>query len=134
MVGPSSSQAGIFVATTRGRDRNLAWIGDRTGWAHPGQALTAAIARPPNALTAHAVAARVHPDVSPAPEDDYARDIPQAPAGDHRRVPVVSCPSAGTFVSADREYGLSALTPERLADRGGAELSGSGDGDYLSVP
>jgi len=78
VVEPSSTRAGIYVAMTRGRDRNLAWIVDRTGLADAEEALAAAIARPPNALTAHAVATRLggepaEPVTEPALEDDHAR-------------------------------------------------------------
>ncbi|MGH9224482.1 MAG: hypothetical protein ACRD2W_12050 [Acidimicrobiales bacterium] len=57
---------------TRGRERNLAWIVDRTGLADPEKALAAAIARPPNARSAHAVACRLGADPSVI-EDDTAR-------------------------------------------------------------
>ena len=59
VVEASSTRAGIYVAMTRGRNRNLAWIVDRTGLVDAEEALAAAIARPPNALSAHAVAARL---------------------------------------------------------------------------
>ncbi|MDP9389656.1 MAG: hypothetical protein M3Q48_17515 [Actinomycetota bacterium] len=74
VVEPSSTRASIYVAMTRGRGRNVAWIVDRTGLADAEEALAAAIARPANALTAHAVAARLGGEV-PAPviEDDRAR-------------------------------------------------------------
>jgi len=47
VVEPSSTRAGIYVAMTRGRDRNLALLVDRTGMADPEEVLAAAIARPP---------------------------------------------------------------------------------------
>jgi hypothetical protein len=40
---------------TRGRDRNVAWLVDRTGLEEPEEAFATAIARPANGLTAHAV-------------------------------------------------------------------------------
>ena len=55
-VEPSATRAGIYVAMTRGRLGNLAWIADSTGRADPADALAQAIARPPNATTAHASA------------------------------------------------------------------------------
>jgi hypothetical protein len=55
VVEPSSSRAGIYVGMTRGRDRNLAVVVDSTGLDNAEEAFAAAIARPPNALTAHAV-------------------------------------------------------------------------------
>lgn len=81
VVEPSSTRAGIYVAMTRGRDRNLAWIVDRTGLGDPEEALAASIARPPNAQSAHAVAARlggeslvtaVQPVVETPAEEDAA--------------------------------------------------------------
>ena len=55
VVEPSSTRAGIYVGMTRGRDRNLALVVDPTGLDNPEEAFAAAIGRPPNALTAHAV-------------------------------------------------------------------------------
>lgn len=62
VIEPSSTRAGIYVAMTRGRHRNVAWIADPTGLADPEDALAQAIARPANALTAHAVRARLRGD------------------------------------------------------------------------
>ena len=59
VVEPSSSRAGIYVAMTRGRGRNLAWVLDRSGLADAEEAFATAIARPVAALTAHAVRARL---------------------------------------------------------------------------
>jgi hypothetical protein len=74
VVEPSSTRAGIYVAMTRGRGRNLAVIVDRTGLADAEDALVVAIARPARALSAHAVAARLGGEVpGPAVEDDPAR-------------------------------------------------------------
>lgn len=74
VVEPSSTRAGIYVAMTRGRGRNVAWIVDRTGLADAEEALAAAIARPANALSAHAVAGRLGGDVPGAViEDDHAQ-------------------------------------------------------------
>ena len=55
VIEPASTRAGIYVAMTRGRGRNVAWIVDRTGSADAEVSFAAAIARPPNAGTAHAV-------------------------------------------------------------------------------
>ncbi len=52
VVEPSSTRAGIYVAMTRGRGRNAAWIVDRTRLADAEEILAAAIARPANALSA----------------------------------------------------------------------------------
>jgi ATP-dependent exoDNAse (exonuclease V) alpha subunit len=74
VVEPSSTRAGIYVAMTRGRGRNVAWIVDRTDLADAEEALAAAIARPANALSAHAVAARLGGEVPPeAVQEDHAR-------------------------------------------------------------
>jgi ATP-dependent exoDNAse (exonuclease V) alpha subunit len=74
VVEPSSTRAGIYVAMTRGRRRNLAWIVDRTGLVDAEEALATAIARPANALSAHAVAARLGGEVTEAvAQDDQAR-------------------------------------------------------------
>ncbi len=63
---------------TRGRNRNLAWIVDRTGLADAEEALAAAIARPPNAVAAHAVAERLGGTApEPALEEDPARRMVQ---------------------------------------------------------
>lgn len=74
VVEPSSTRAAIYVAMTRGRDRNLAWTVDRTGLHGAEELLAAAIARPASAVTAHAVAARLgtepRPQASPAALED----------------------------------------------------------------
>jgi conjugative relaxase-like TrwC/TraI family protein len=60
VIEPSSTRAGIYVAMTRGRLGNFAWIPDPTGRADPAEALAQAITRPPNASTAHATRDRLH--------------------------------------------------------------------------
>jgi ATP-dependent exoDNAse (exonuclease V) alpha subunit len=55
VVEPGSSRAGIYVGMTRGRRHNRALVLDPTGLADPQDSFGAAIARPANALTAHAV-------------------------------------------------------------------------------
>lgn len=60
VIEPSSTRAGIYVAMTRGRHGNFAWIPDPTGRTDPAQALAEAITRPPNASTAHATRDRLH--------------------------------------------------------------------------
>jgi conjugative relaxase-like TrwC/TraI family protein len=54
IVEPGSSRAGIYVGMTRGRRHNRALVLDPTGLADPQEAFAAAVARPANALTAHA--------------------------------------------------------------------------------
>jgi hypothetical protein len=71
VIEPSSSRAGIYVGLTRGRGKNIAIIPDSTGAADPEEALAEAIAKTPNALTAHAHRNRLYgakgiePAVSP---------------------------------------------------------------------
>ena len=55
VIESNSSRAGIYVGMTRGRDRNVALLVDPTGLAEPEEAFAAAIARPPNSLSALAV-------------------------------------------------------------------------------
>ncbi|MDQ4132579.1 MAG: hypothetical protein M3179_05080 [Actinomycetota bacterium] len=71
VVEPSSTRAGIYVAMTRGRGRNAAWIVDRTGLADAEEVLAAAIARPANALSAHAVAARLGGEMRPVAVQEH---------------------------------------------------------------
>ena len=59
VVEPSSTRAGIYVAMTRGRGRNVAVVVDGTGLADAEDAFAAAIARPANSRTAHAVRSRL---------------------------------------------------------------------------
>ncbi|HSH60536.1 MAG TPA: hypothetical protein VK988_13050, partial [Acidimicrobiales bacterium] len=74
IVEPSSSRAGIYVGMTRGRGHNLAWVVDPTGLADAEEAFASAIARPANALTAHAVRAQLGGEASePAVEDPAQR-------------------------------------------------------------
>ena len=77
VVEPSSTRAGVYVAMTRGRGRNVALIVDRSGLADPEEAFAAAIARPSGARTAHGVRACLGGGVAfPAPvppDDDRAR-------------------------------------------------------------
>jgi hypothetical protein len=85
VIEPSSSRAGIYVGLTRGRGKNIAIIPDPTGTADPEEALAEAIAKAPNALTAHAYrdclyrAKGVEPPVSPTrlePVEAAATDEP----------------------------------------------------------
>ncbi len=55
---------------TRGRGHNLAWVVDRTGLADGEESFAAAIARPANALTAHAVRAQLGGERPELPLDD----------------------------------------------------------------
>ncbi len=76
VVEPSSSRAGIYVAMTRGRGRNLAWVVDRSGLADTEEAFAAAIARPATSLTAHAVRARLGGEpLRPVVEDSTQRAL-----------------------------------------------------------
>ena len=60
VVEHSATRAGIYVAMTRGRHGNFAWIPDPTGRADAAEAFGEAIARPANAATAHATRDRLH--------------------------------------------------------------------------
>jgi ATP-dependent exoDNAse (exonuclease V) alpha subunit len=73
VVEPSSSRAGIYVAMTRGRGRNVAWIVDKTGLADAEDAFASAIARPANALTARAVRKQLGGEVPKPVEDTPAQ-------------------------------------------------------------
>ncbi|HSH60465.1 MAG TPA: hypothetical protein VK988_12680, partial [Acidimicrobiales bacterium] len=73
VVEPSSSRAGIYVGMTRGRRHNLAWVVDRTGLADAEEAFASAIARPANALTAHAVRAQLGGEAPEPATDDAAQ-------------------------------------------------------------
>ncbi|MGI8806889.1 MAG: ATP-dependent DNA helicase [Acidimicrobiales bacterium] len=67
VVEPASTRAGIYVAMTRGRGRNLAWVLDRTGLEDAEEVFRSAIARPPNARTAHAAREQLYRAVGAAP-------------------------------------------------------------------
>jgi hypothetical protein len=67
VVEAASTRAGIYVAMTRGRDKNAAWVLDLTGLEDAEEVFAAAIARSPNALTAHAVRDRLHRVAGVAP-------------------------------------------------------------------
>jgi ATP-dependent exoDNAse (exonuclease V) alpha subunit len=81
VIEPGTSRASVYVGLTRGRGKNLAVIADPTGTADPAEALARAIARPPNATTAHAARDQLHraqglepPAITPATEvDDVER-------------------------------------------------------------
>ncbi len=60
VIEPASTRAGIYVGMTRGRGRNVAWILDPTGIDDSEEIFAAAIARPANSLTAHAVREQLH--------------------------------------------------------------------------
>src|SRR5262249_52937603 len=71
VIEPCSSRAGVYVAMTRGRGRNIAFVVDGTGLADGAEIVAAVVARPENAVTAHAVAAKLGADVlDVAPFDD----------------------------------------------------------------
>jgi conjugative relaxase-like TrwC/TraI family protein len=60
VIEPSATRAGIYVAMTRGRLGNFAWIPDATGHTDPADVLAHALTRPPNATTAHATRERMY--------------------------------------------------------------------------
>ena len=59
VVERTTSRAGLYVGMTRGRERNVAWVVDDTGTEDPAETLASIVARPANALTAHAVRDRL---------------------------------------------------------------------------
>ena len=81
VVEPGSTRAGVYVGMTRGRDRNVAWVVDRSGLVDAEEAFAAAIGRPPNALTAHGVGEQLHRRAGLAPP------APVAPKRPARRLP-----------------------------------------------
>jgi len=82
VVEPASTRAGIYVAMTRGRGRNLAWVLDRTGLEDAEEVFAAAIARPPNARTAHAVREHLYRAAGATPPAAAAKSepLPEDPA------------------------------------------------------
>ncbi|MEA2844289.1 MAG: hypothetical protein QOJ69_1960, partial [Actinomycetota bacterium] len=80
VVEPASTRAGIYVAMTRGRGRNVAWVLDRTGLEDAEEVFATAIARPANARTAHAVrdqlyrAAGARPPAVATPPETLSED------------------------------------------------------------
>ncbi|MGH9188926.1 MAG: hypothetical protein ACRD0Q_02665 [Acidimicrobiales bacterium] len=73
VVEPSRSRAGLYVAMTRGRGRNVAWILDKTGLVEAEDAFTSAMARPANPQTAHAVRRQFGGEVPEPVEDTPAQ-------------------------------------------------------------
>ncbi len=100
VVEPLSSRAGIYVAMTRGRGRNTAWVLDRSGLVDAEEAFAAAIARPASGLTAHAVRARLGGEpLQPLVDDATKRAL--------RRLDRLQAPS--------RCSGAVAVTPDKFA-------------------
>ena len=82
VVEPASTRAGIYVAMTRGRGRNPAWVLDRTGLEDAEEVFAAAIARPPNARTAHAVREQLYRAAGATPPATVRKPeaLPEDPA------------------------------------------------------
>ncbi|MGH9180551.1 MAG: AAA family ATPase [Acidimicrobiales bacterium] len=82
VVEPASTRAGIYVAMTRGRGHNLAWVLDRTGLEDAEEVFAAAIARPPNARTAHAVRDQLYQAAGTTPPATVPKPeaLPEDPA------------------------------------------------------
>jgi len=98
VIEPASTRAGTYVAMTRGRGRNVALIVDRTGSADAEVSFAAAIARPPNAGTAHAVRDRLYRAAGVAPPEPVipasADDDPARRMAEHlSRLPARRPPS-----------------------------------------
>ena len=75
IIEAAATRAHIYVAMTRGRERNIAWIPDPTGTLDPAQTLADAIARSANALTAHQIRQQLHHDHNL----EVAHEPPQLP-------------------------------------------------------
>ncbi|HUP68361.1 MAG TPA: MobF family relaxase [Acidimicrobiales bacterium] len=80
VLEPASTRAGIYVAMTRGRGRNVAWIIDRSGAEDAEVSFAAAIARPPNARTAHAVRDHLHRAAGVSPPERVVAAQPRTRA------------------------------------------------------
>jgi ATP-dependent exoDNAse (exonuclease V) alpha subunit len=99
LLEPASTRAGIYVAMTRGRGRNVAWVVDRTGLEDAEEVFATAIARPPNARTAHAVreqlyrAAGAHPPAIATPPETLPEDPARRMAERLRQLPAHRPPS-----------------------------------------
>ena len=97
VVEPASTRAGIYVAMTRGRGRNVAWVLDRTGLEDAEEVFATAIARPPNARTAHAVREQLYraAGAQPARSRDAAGDAVGGPGpADGRAAEAATDPSS----------------------------------------
>ena len=97
VVEPASTRAGIYVAMTRGRGRNVAWVLDRTGLEDAEEVFATAIARPPNARTAHAVREQLYraAGAQPARSRDAAGDAARGPGpADGRAAEAATDPSS----------------------------------------
>lgn len=67
VIEAPSSRAGAYVAMTRGRRDNVAWVLDDSGLEDPGDVLASIIARPSNGITAHAMRDRLARDLGVEP-------------------------------------------------------------------
>ncbi|HVM08191.1 MAG TPA: MobF family relaxase [Acidimicrobiales bacterium] len=84
IIETGTSRAGAYVALTRGRHSNTAWIVDPTGTLDPEEALATTIARPNTSLTAHDIADRLDPTAAglgyeQPPDIAIPRDEPALP-------------------------------------------------------
>ncbi|HET6793949.1 MAG TPA: hypothetical protein VFH45_05885 [Acidimicrobiales bacterium] len=88
----STSRAGVYVAMTRGRSTNTAFVPDQTGITDPAEVLAGVIRRPHNGLTAHAARDRISASHHHSTVDDgqhwmeRVRQVDQTPPPVRRRI------------------------------------------------
>jgi ATP-dependent exoDNAse (exonuclease V) alpha subunit len=81
VIEPGTSRAGLYVAMTRGRTSNHAWVPDPTGTDDPAETLSAIVERPPTADTAHAIRERLHAAAGTPLEAPHSTQQLAPPAG-----------------------------------------------------
>lgn len=77
VIEATTSRAGAYVAMTRGRRDNVAWVLDDSGLEDAGDVLASIISRPSNGITAHAMRDRLARDlgVDPSPQHVHSRSV-----------------------------------------------------------
>ncbi|MCU1497828.1 MAG: conjugal transfer protein (TraA-like protein) [Acidimicrobiales bacterium] len=85
VVEPGTNRSHLYVAMTRGRRANHAWVPDPTGTIDPAEALSEVIARTPN----HASALAVHAQLTAS---ERAKDQSTRPAPERDLIPEVELP------------------------------------------
>lgn len=89
VIEPSSTRAGVYVAMTRGRDRNIAVVLDTSYLGDPAETLERTIAKPANTETAHAARSQLwglnqgRPSAVPSSDTIALNRLDYAPS--HRR-------------------------------------------------
>ena len=85
VLEPGTSRNHAYVALTRGRHTNIAYLPDPTGTQHPAEQLAAIITRPAtgdSALTTHATLRHTHPSRTRPPNTTAHQHAQQAPGHD----------------------------------------------------